>query len=239
MFKIFKTLAFDLINMVLPATCTVCGKVLSSNRVIVCENCYSELRKTTPEQLEVFISRISNQKFDNVYIMFEFSELFQKLMYFFKYEGHQRIADYFAASLHESINNTYDMVSFVPLHVTKQRERGFNQSEEIAKSYCQKSGLHFSNQLLQRVKYTTSQTKLDRKKRLENISNAFLVNEDITNKSILIIDDVITTGATLNECAGVLKRAKCKKVDIVAMATPVNILQSNLETSEMDDLILI
>jgi competence protein ComFC len=239
MLKLLKNLGSDILNIILPATCISCGKILSDGRVIVCEPCYSDLEKITPAQIEVFINRVDNREFDNIYIMYEFSKLFQKLMYFFKYEGYQHIAKYFAMSIFEYINNEYDCVSFVPLHKTKQRERGFNQSEVIADYYCQKSKLPFCNHLLKRTKYTQSQTKLGRQQRRENIHKAFSVESDVENKSILLIDDVITTGATLNECAAVLKAANCKKVDIVAIATPVNLLQSKLETHEMDNSVLI
>lgn len=239
MFKFLKIMGSDLLNLFLPASCTSCGKVLSDAKVIICNSCYSSLKKITPEQIEIFKTRVNDRKFDDIYILFEFSELFQKLMYFFKYEGYQEIARYFANTIYESINYEYDIITFVPLHKTKQRERGFNQSEVIASFYCNKSKLSFNNKILKRIKYTMSQTKLDRQKRQENIGKAFAVEADVANKSILLIDDVITTGATLNECAKILKAAKCKKVDIIAMATPVNILQSRLETSAEDDLIMI
>ncbi len=239
MFRLFRNIGSDLLNILLPAICTSCNSVLSDGRVIICKSCYSNLVNITEEQIEQFVSRVSDKSFDNVYIMFEFSELFQKLMYYFKYEGYQEIARYLAATIFENVKNEYDYVSFVPLHKTKQRERGFNQSEIIAGYYCQKSNLALNNQILKRVKYTTSQTKLDRQKRKENISEAFTVESNVVNKSILLIDDVITTGATLNECAAILKAAKCKKVDIVAMATPTNLLQSKLEVDEMDNSILV
>ena len=99
MFKILKILGSDLLNIFLPATCTSCGKVLSENDVIVCDSCYSSLKMITSEQIEIFTNRVSDRKFDNIYIMFEFSELFQKLMYYFKYEGYQGIAKKFATTI--------------------------------------------------------------------------------------------------------------------------------------------
>jgi len=125
-----------------------------------------------------------------------------------------------------------DLLAFVPLHPTKERERGFNQSELIARQLSLLSGIELSSGLILRQKYTKSQTKLGRKERSENISGAFFTNDSLIGKSVLIVDDVITTGATLNECAKILKQAGCRKVDVIALATPTDILQLSNESEQ-------
>jgi ComF family protein len=229
MIKILKTIGTDLLNLLLPAICISCNQSLRDGRLIICEKCYNSLPQISPKQTNAFINRLAQRDFNKIYIMFEFSELFQNLMHLFKYDGHQVIATYFAAMIKKKLNMDYDIIAFVPLHKTKQRERGFNQSEVIAYFLCKLSDLTFSRSILIRDKYTQSQTKLNRAQRKENMRDVFKVVENVENKTILLIDDVITTGATVNECARVLKGAKCKRVDIAAMATPVNILQSKLE----------
>jgi len=180
--------------------------------------------------MDTFLSRMEEKHFNHIYILYHFSELFQKLMHYFKYEGYIEIAQYFSSSIQDSILKDYDFITAVPLHSSKERERGFNQSEVLSLNICRAFGIKQKN-ILQRNRYTTSQTKLSRSERKANIHDAFDVIENIKNKSVLLIDDVVTTGATLNECARVLKMAGAMIVDIFALATPVDILQQTLESN--------
>jgi ComF family protein len=102
----------------------------------------------------------------------------------------------------------FDVIVSVPLHPARQRERGFNQASLLAELL----GAHTSipcKLLLKRIRYTTTQTALDRSERMENLHNAFRLrkNADVRGLRVLLIDDVLTTGSTLSECARVLKRA--------------------------------
>jgi ComF family protein len=96
----------------------------------------------------------------------------------------------------------------VPLHPTRQRERGFNQASLIAELLSAQTSIP-ARPLLERTRYTTTQTALDRSERMENLHNAFRLrkNGDVRGLRVLLVDDVLTTGSTLNECARVLKRA--------------------------------
>jgi ComF family protein len=100
------------------------------------------------------------------------------------------------------------MIIPVPLHPTRQRERGFNQASLLAELLSAEVSIP-SKLLLERVRYTTTQTALDRAERMENLHNAFRLrkNMDVRGLRVLLIDDVLTTGSTLNECARILKRA--------------------------------
>ncbi len=98
----------------------------------------------------------------------------------------------------------------VPLHKRRLRWRGFNQADILAKKICQKLNLTLRNYILIRKKYTTPQVKLKRKKRLTNLQGVFAIDKEwqhkIANTKVLLVDDVTTTGATLSECARVLKK---------------------------------
>ena len=105
----------------------------------------------------------------------------------------------------------------VPLHWTRQNWRGYNQAEILAKIAAEVFDFEFTPNIVRRTRFTKPQTQLTRKKRLKNIHGAFalcddLAKEKIKGKSILLIDDVWTTGATLKECAKVLKRNGANKV---------------------------
>src|SRR5947207_11580291 len=102
----------------------------------------------------------------------------------------------------------FDIIVPVPLHPTRQRERGFNQAGLLAESLSSRISIP-CKRVLKRIRYTTTQTALDRAERMENLHNAFRLrkNADVRGLHVLLIDDVLTTGSTLSECARVLKRA--------------------------------
>ena len=113
-----------------------------------------------------------------------------------------------------------DLIVPVPLHKLKKAERGYNQSFYIAKGIGKFLGITFSDRIVKRIKYTESQTTMTLNKREENISGAFRVRNKnaIKNKSILIVDDVITTGATISECGKILLEAGAEKIYAASIA---------------------
>jgi len=109
----------------------------------------------------------------------------------------------------------------VPLFWWKRLRRGYDQAALLSETVSQECGIPITNSI-RRTKNTKTQTKLDEQKRRENVMNAFVVKANrIKDKSVLLIDDVLTTGATMNECARVLKEAGAKTVySCVAAITP-------------------
>ena len=107
----------------------------------------------------------------------------------------------------------------VPLHHKRWRERGFNQASLLAELLSAHTSIP-CRPLLKRIRYTTTQTALDRSERMENLHNAFRLrrNVDVRGLRVLLIDDVLTTGSTLSECARVLKRAGAKSVHAATAA---------------------
>ena len=105
-------------------------------------------------------------------------------------------------------NLRFDIIIPVPLHPTRQRERSFNQASLLAELLSAEISIQ-SKPALERIRYTTTQTALDRAERMENLHNAFRLRKNTTVQGlrVLLIDDVLTTGSTLSECARVLKRA--------------------------------
>ncbi len=114
----------------------------------------------------------------------------------------------------------YDLIIPVPLHPRKARERGFNQSGVLAHGLSRRTGIKLSRKGLVRTRYTGTQTRLSRKDRRKNVKGAFRVSEgaDLNGKSVLLVDDVYTTGATVNECANVLMEAGVVRVDVLTLA---------------------
>jgi len=112
------------------------------------------------------------------------------------------------------------MIVPVPLHIKKLRQRGFNQSAILARALKKKWRIPLNYFLLKRAKFTLTQTGLDKKEREKNIKGAFEVTsaKDVKDKNIILVDDVYTTGATVNECAKTLRKAGAKDVAILTLA---------------------
>jgi ComF family protein len=106
----------------------------------------------------------------------------------------------------------------VPLHKSRLRQRGFNQSIEIARILAKKLGVPIEYDIVKRERSTVTQTGLNAKQRQKNIKNAFSVAGEINYKHVLIIDDVVTTGSTVNELARVLKKNKVERVGVLSIA---------------------
>lgn len=113
----------------------------------------------------------------------------------------------------------FDLVVPVPLHPTRQRERGFNQAELLAAALQRSSGLP-GRDVLQRTRYTATQTQFDRSERMENLRGAFRLRHgsNVQDLRMLLVDDVLTTGSTLSECASVLRDAGALSVHAVTVA---------------------
>lgn len=121
------------------------------------------------------------------------------------------------------INNSFVLIP-IPMHIKKKRKRGFNQSEEIAKLISETTGIKLSTTLI-KIKETKPQMELNRKERLENIKNCFTIidKKEIENKTILLLDDVYTTGTTMDECAKILKENGTKEVWGITIAREIEL----------------
>ena len=140
-------------------------------------------------------------------------------MHALKYQG----ADYVASYMGDVMAHRFGMlpeltgvnlVIPVPLFPARLKKRGYNQSKLLARAFCQKTGLTLDTQSLVRVRDTGSQTKLGRPERVKNMSGAFAVKNPaaVKGKTVLLIDDVATTGSTLEACAQALRMAGAKRV---------------------------
>jgi ComF family protein len=142
---------------------------------------------------------------------FEKGSAYQELLHDLKYRGNRRAGLYLGRLLGQELKHTRfsdcDLIIPVPLHRRRQKKRGYNQSEIIARGASDITGIPVAGQLVGRKKNVRSQTKMNRQERFENMAKAFILNDYTSNlngKKILIIDDIITTGATLEACSELL-----------------------------------
>jgi ComF family protein len=209
------------IELFFPALCFICESRLEPNRKIVCRNCFQQLPKFDLTDDHPF----PDKKFNNSFILYRFSPGIRILIHLLKYKGYFSLAEYFAEAAVQSFpylrSTHYDYILPVPLHKVRLRERGFNQSSVLANAIGKKLGLPFHEDIIIRQRNTPSQTKLDRRQRLQNVADAFRCPGRVTGARILMIDDVITTGSTINSCCQALRKGGAAYIDVLALANPI------------------
>lgn len=149
----------------------------------------------------------------------------RELIHNFKYNRQIRLRRQLGRWLAEALEDPrlagrrFDCIVPVPLHPARRRERGFNQAELLAAELHRQSGLPLRN-ILQRTRYTTTQTQFDRSERMENLRGAFRLRRgsNVQGLRMLLVDDVLTTGSTLSECASVLRKAGALSVHAATVA---------------------
>ena len=147
------------------------------------------------------------------------------LIHRFKYGGEvwvgALLADFLTQGLRDPRLNgcSFDAVVPVPLHPLRRREREFNQAEVLSRELARKNNLAFC-EALERLRYTVTQTHFDRRRRMQNLRDAFGLrrNAPVQGKDLLLVDDVLTTGSTLDECARVLLTAGARSVRALTVA---------------------
>ncbi len=119
-----------------------------------------------------------------------------------------------------NLQNAFDLIVPIPLHASRKSKRGYNQSAKFAEGLSQKLGIRFSDELIERKVKTTTQTRKTKLKRWQNVTDVFHVNdrEQLAGKNILLVDDVITTGATIEACGNYIIKAECASLSIACIA---------------------
>jgi ComF family protein len=219
----------NLADFFLPRICPACKRKLAAGERYVCPECISGIKPAEPERLEREFNRKFLQdklvsEFFSLYV-FEKDKALQHIIHSFKYEGRYRNAIYMGELLGERLkekNAGWEIHYIIPapLHAVKKAERGYNQSYYIAKGITAASSIPMRDNVIKRKRYTESQTTMDLRERKENISGAFVVKNKkaVTGKNILLLDDVITTGSTLTECAKVLIENGAGKIYAASLA---------------------
>ncbi|MFN4196757.1 MAG: ComF family protein [Caldimicrobium sp.] len=228
----------NFINFFFPSFCISCGRSLTYNEILFCDECFSKLPIAKSycnrcgtllsesllnffsNETLIYCSFCEKQKlpYDKVFIGFLYKDPIKKLLYKAKFSDEFSIAYHLGKLLRKvcSINlDEYDLISPIPLSIKRQRQRGYNQSLLILWGYV---GIKKFPQSLTRVKHTKPQSFLDSKERWENIKDAFQCTENLNGKRVLLLDDVMTTGATLIEASSILKKAGAKEVHLLVLA---------------------
>jgi len=218
MLKIIKDTLF-------PIFCVDCGK----EGTFCCKDCLGKIKKNELVEIDFRLKKQERAIYlDKLIALFDYKKNLeiQELIHLFKYEYCEELGDLWQ-DLYGSLlkfDFEYDLIIPIPLHKKRKRERGFNQSEILANKLLEEFKMRrYKTELnivdLKRIRYTSQQIHLGGKEREKNLKNAFKwVGDSLLSKSILLIDDVYTTGTTLNESAKILKNRGATRVDCLVIA---------------------
>ncbi|HMA62084.1 MAG TPA: ComF family protein [bacterium] len=219
----FAGLARGLQNLIFPPVCIVCDNKFTSKKIPVCDNC---LRGLAPIPETIRSKKDVPQSLDDLKITFLFNKHYRALVHYLKYKEYQSLGHLIGRKIAHKLTLS-DLVNSVvvpiPLHPIKYRTRGYNQARLISKGLADQAGLKINRHILKRVKNTQSQTTLTKQERRENMKNAFQVTDEQHDiKKVILVDDVFTTGSTMDSAARTLKKAGVKTVIGVASAAPAS-----------------
>lgn len=225
------TLLFYLTELLFPRLCVTCGDKLIEQENWICLHCLHHIPRTNYHLepgnpvAQLFYGRV---QIEHATAFFRFSKGsdYQKLLHSLKYKGMKEIGaeigKHFAIDLIQSPGfSSVDVICPVPLHPDKEKKRGYNQSWWIASGIAQQMNREFSDDNLKRVTATETQTRKNRFERWQNVEGIFDLSnpEAFSGKHILLIDDVVTTGSTLEACAQAIISQSGAKVSIATLAT--------------------
>src|SRR6218665_35861 len=220
----------NLINLFFPKSCAGCESFLLADEIVICTECRHEIPLTNHHKIkdneifQKFYGRIPLE-FGASLFYFHKKGIVQEMMHKLKYQGQEEISQvvgqWYSKELQglQAIKNI-DHIIPVPLHKKRLRERGYNQVEGFGKALSENLKIPYDEYLLSRKLYTKTQTKKDLLGRSHVIDSVFDISssENYHGKHFLLIDDVMTTGSTLEACSRALLKIPNSKISIVCMA---------------------
>ncbi len=220
----------DFLSLIYPRNCVACGNSLYKHEEQVCNYCYMNLPKTNFHKQQrnpvdaLFYGR-SPLLLASSFYLFTKKGSIQKILHSIKYKHNKDLAvlvgKWYAEDLREDpIIGKADYIIPVPLHSKKMKSRGYNQSEEFGKGLAEGLKTSLNTTVLKRKEFTETQTKKSKYERWENVEDVFelITPETFKNKQVVLVDDVITTGATIEACCQLLQQIEGIKISVLSIA---------------------
>ena len=217
-----------ILDIFYPRCCPVCQKILKDQRRMICPECEKKLRpighprcykcgKPIEEGEYCKDCQKHTHIFDQGRGIFVYDGIMRRSVTRYKYYGCREYGDFYAKAMYryawKNLNQWKpDLIVPVPIYKSKERLRGFNQAAYLANRLGCYTGIPVDTDLVQKVVKTKSQKKLTAVQRRKNLEKAFLVTKNIRGKDILVIDDVYTTGSTIDAMAGCLRKRGAKNI---------------------------
>lgn len=228
---LLRTLWKDILSIFLPRRCVVCGERLTPDQSHICAACYFKLPFTQLAGRKgngierLFWGKIPIER-ASAYLYYVAGTNSRHLLMQLKYYNRPDIGEFMGKEMaRELLKSDFfkdiDLIIPIPLAKRRQRKRGYNQSEYLALGIAKETGLTIDKQSVIRIKDNPTQTHLKTKERRENVRNIFQVVQPdrLKSKHVLLIDDVLTTGATLLSCAETMAQVKGVKISVLTLAT--------------------
>ncbi|MBQ3409098.1 MAG: ComF family protein [Clostridia bacterium] len=206
------------LDFVFPPVCGICGKIGDE---YICKSCKKNIQRYSKNTCNF----VEEKYFKEHFWLFEYKGEIRNMIINYKFHDksylHRTFSDIITDnSVAVEYIKKYDYIIPVPIHNKRKMERGYNQCYLIAKTICKKIGNIKCNNILVKNKNICKQSSLNREKRHSNVIGAFSVKKNVilSNKKILIFDDVYTTGSTVNECSKVIRSLGCNHIDVITIA---------------------
>lgn len=219
-----------LINLIAPQACAVCGARLGIGEEVICTTCNLHLPRTgfashayDNEMARRFWARIPIERAAALFFYEAGSEV-SRIIHQLKYNDHPEIGERMGKMAAEELAlhgffDRIDLIIPVPLERKRQRQRGYNQSEEIARGVSEVAGVPVVTDAVARTSFHGSQTQKNQQQRVANVENAFQATgkRELNGKHILLIDDIVTSGATICSCVTALLQDADFKVSVMSL----------------------
>lgn len=229
--SIIDELCYETADLLFPMYCLSCGRSISNRNNCVCDSCFSKISPVI-DGCEYCSGRIIDGRCSvcsdrmwyiekNICIA-EYSGVMKEIIKHYKFHKRKRIYNKFTSQIFDAVKHSgiqFDLIVPVPMNKKKKWERGFNQSELLARSVAKFYGKQYSS-VLKEKNSTGSQKEMGYRERFLHILDRYEVTDRaaVSGRNVLLLDDVLTTGATINECARILKNAGALRVYSVTMA---------------------
>ncbi|WP_426292372.1 ComF family protein [Dyadobacter endophyticus] len=223
-----KQLLRDFADLLFPRCCESCDQILQGNEATICTLCRITLPRIgsaglNSESLQFKFVNLPEVHATHSFLLFTKRSKVQKLLHALKYKGNKDVGILLGQMFGQELKASghlpeAEIILSIPLHPKKRKQRGYNQSDLLAEGFSSATNIPWSGTMLERVKYTATQTGKSKLERRENVQGVFAVKQGFCPQSAILIDDVLTTGATLEECARTLLSTGCKRFYILTIA---------------------
>ena len=221
------------LNFLFPPVCGIC---LKKDKNWICDECLNKLNselklkkiridKNNSEKIYKVVYETNN--IIKIFYLFEYKDLIKKKIIEFKFNDKSYLYKTFSNIILKNkkickLLNSYDIIIPVPMFEKKKSKRGYNQTELISKEIAERLDITFNNNILFKIKENKTQSLLNYHERKQNVINVYKINDsetkNVSNKKIILFDDIYTTGFTVKECIKELEKLNPKKVDVLVLA---------------------
>ena len=231
--KFIKNIILDIL---FPRTCPICFKIIAEKKSNICSKCQEQIvyikepickkcgkQLYNQEQEHCYDCTKHEHRYDRGYSCFAYTGKIKASIYQYKYKNKREYADFYIEEMIKIRGNeirmwNVDTIIPIPLHKRRKRKRGYNQSEIIAKGIGKYLNVKVDTSYVLRTKYTNPLKELNNKERITHLKGAFSIgNKKSEIKKVLLIDDIYTTGSTINEIADLLKKVGIEKVYVLTI----------------------